>query len=67
MMVLNDSVEFQYNEEGITRIDQPPIQLQLLPDDLRNWEGIVRLDDRGFLIVTDKFPETILGFVPYGE
>ncbi|MEM7333012.1 MAG: hypothetical protein AAF490_13065 [Chloroflexota bacterium] len=60
-------VEFQYSEEGITRLDQPPIQLQLLDEDLRNWEGIVRLDDRGFLLVTDKFPETILAFVPLGE
>jgi hypothetical protein len=23
----------------------------------------VRLDERGFLMMTDKFPETILGFV----
>ena len=23
-----------------------------------------RLDDQGFLIVTDKFPETLLAFVP---
>jgi hypothetical protein len=30
----------------------------------RNWEGLVRLDDRGFLLVTDLFPGTILGFVP---
>ncbi len=60
-------VEFQYSEDGVTRIEQPPIQLQLLSDELRNWEGIVRLDDLGFLIVTDKFPETILAFVPIGE
>ena len=59
-------VEFQYAPDGITMIEQAPIQLQLLDgDDSRNWEGIVRLDDRGFLLVTDKFPETILGFVPY--
>ena len=60
-------VEFQYSADGITIIDQPPIQLELLNDDLRNWEGIVRLDDRGFLLVTDKFPETILAFVPFGD
>jgi len=59
-------VEFQYSSDGITRIEQPPIQLQLLDEDLRNWEGIVRLDDLGFLLVTDKFPETILAFVPFG-
>jgi hypothetical protein len=58
-------LEFQFSESGISLLDQPPIQLELLPDDLRNWEGIARLDDRGFLLVTDKFPQTILGFIPY--
>lgn len=57
-------VEFQYGENGVTLTDTPPIQLQLLPDDARNWEGVVRLNDRGFLLVTDTFPETILAFVP---
>ena len=31
----------------------------------RNWEGIARLEGRGFLLVTDQFPDTILAFVPY--
>jgi hypothetical protein len=57
-------VEFQYTPEGITLTDTPPIQLQLIDDaNSRNWEGIVRLDERGFLLVTDKFPTTLLGFV----
>jgi hypothetical protein len=58
-------VEFQYDETGIHLTDTPPIQLELLPDDARNWEGLVRLDDRGFLLMTDKFPDTILGFVAF--
>jgi len=58
-------VQFHYQPDGITLTGTPPIQLQLLPDDLRNWEGIVRLDNRGFLLATDKFPETLLGFVPF--
>lgn len=60
-------VEFQYTPEGITRIDQPPIQLQLLDGLARNWEGIVRLEEgelSGFLLVTDRFPETLFAFVP---
>ncbi|MCP4535620.1 MAG: hypothetical protein GY832_00565 [Chloroflexi bacterium] len=56
-------VEFQYTESGIILVDGPPIQLELLRKDERNWEGLVRLDDRGFLLMTDKFPDTILGFV----
>ncbi|MFN8446403.1 MAG: hypothetical protein U0175_36770 [Caldilineaceae bacterium] len=59
-------VEFQYSEQGITRVDQPPIYLQLSAIQ-HNWEGLARLDQRGFLLVTDKFPGTILGFVPYTE
>lgn len=58
-------VEFQYSHEGITLSGAPPLQLTLLANgEARNWEGIVRLDDRGFLLMTDRFPETILAFVP---
>jgi hypothetical protein len=57
-------VQFQYSQDGITITNTPPIQLQLLPDDeARNWEALAYLDQRGFLIATDKFPETILAFV----
>ncbi|RLC90485.1 MAG: hypothetical protein DRI37_01280 [Chloroflexi bacterium] len=59
-------VEFQYSDAGITLVGTPPLQLQLLAgDDSRNWEGVVRLDERGFLLATDKYPDTILGFVAY--
>lgn len=33
----------------------------------RNWEGVARLDHRGFLMVTDEWPRTILGFVPSAD
>lgn len=59
-------LEFQYSPQGITLSGLPPIQFQLLPgDESRNWEGLVRLGDLGFLLITDKFPSTILGFVAY--
>jgi len=57
-------LEFQLDDAGIHLVDRPPIQLALIAEDARNWEGIVRLDGRGFLLVTDKFPATILAFVP---
>ena len=61
-------VEFQYSDAGITLVGTPPLQLQLFAgDDSRNWEGVVRLDERGFLLATDKYPDTILGFVAYKE
>lgn len=60
-------VEMHYDPSvGITLTDRPPIQLALQGNLFaRNWEGIARLDDQGFLIASDKFPETILGFVPF--
>lgn len=56
----------QYNHDGIRLAKIPPVQL-VLPGGLqpRNWEGIARLPGYGFLLVTDKYPSTILGFVAY--
>ena len=58
-------LQFQLYPDRIGFGPAPPLQLELLPDGNRNWEGIVRLDGRGFLLVTDKFPTTILAFVPW--
>ncbi len=60
-------IQFQYTDAGISFSGAPPIQLELIAQDARNWEGIVRLDERGFLLATDKFPTTILGFVPASQ
>lgn len=57
-------LEFHYSPEGITLNKKTPVQLKLIDDkNSRNWEGIVRYGDRGFLIVSDKYPQTYLGFV----
>ncbi|MEJ2757211.1 MAG: hypothetical protein P8046_01905 [Anaerolineales bacterium] len=60
-------VEMHYDPQtGISLTDTPPIQIQLDGDlQFRNWEAIVRLDDKGFLIATDKYPGTVLAFIPY--
>jgi len=56
-------IQLQIGPDGISRIDQAPIYLKLLDDDVaRNWEGVVLLDDIGFLMITDTYPESILGF-----
>jgi hypothetical protein len=61
-------VEFVYTDDGITMTDTPPMQIQLMADgSLRNWEGLTRLDDAGFLLATDKWPQTILAFLPLPE
>ncbi len=62
-------IELQYTTDAVVLTDTPPVVLQLAPGGaLRNWEGLVRLHDgereRGFLIVSDRFPETLLAFVP---
>lgn len=56
-------VELNYSTNGITLAGSAPIQLTLDGDNARNLEGIVVLDNQGFLLVTDKFPSTMLVFV----
>lgn len=60
-------VEMHYDPQtGISLTGAPPIQIQLAGDiRFRNWEAIARLDDLGFLVATDKYPGTVLAFVPY--
>ncbi len=58
-------LEFEYDGKSIKRTSTPPIDLRgnSTPEP-RNWEAVVRLDNLGFLVMTDKFPKTILGFAP---
>ncbi|MCE2027830.1 hypothetical protein [Sessilibacter corallicola] len=58
-------VELEFDGNNVFLTDTPPIQIELEGTRGRNWEGIARLDDVGFLLVTDKFPRSLLGFVPY--
>ena len=47
------------------RTDRAPIQFELLDEaSPRNWEGVARLGERGFVAATDKYPETMLAFIP---
>lgn len=56
-------VEFQLSDTALTLADTPPLQLLLPDNNARNWEALARFDNRGFMIATDSFPQTILGFV----
>ena len=61
-------VQYQLTPQGVALADRAPIQLELLPDDeARNWEGLVTLPGRGFLLLTDSFPTTLLGFVKLAD
>jgi len=64
----NDPVErlvkFNIIQEDIVLADDPPLYLQLLEnDEARNWEGLAAWDQTGFLLITDKFPDSILGYL----
>lgn len=64
--VVERLVALRLTDTGMERVEQPPLYLELSADgSARNWEGLVRLDQRGFLLATDRFPGTILAFVPY--
>lgn len=56
-------VKLHLGDKGFELANTPPIQIKL-DSSHRNWEGLVLIENRGFLIVTDKSPDTLLGFVP---
>ena len=50
---------------AIIRAPRPALDLRRDPDQPpRNWEALVRLGDHGFLIMTDRYPTTLLAYVP---
>ncbi len=55
-------VAYRITDEGLVLADVPPVYLVLSDEEARNWEGLVRFQE-GFLLITDKFPSTILAFV----
>ena len=56
-------VEFKITNKHIELTDEEPINLILESGKSRNWEGIVRFEESGFLIVTDKYPRMIFAYV----
>ncbi|WP_028314785.1 hypothetical protein [Desulfatibacillum aliphaticivorans] len=57
-------VFFSFDGKAIAKRPEPPMTLINRTGKPRNWEGIAPLDDRGYLLVTDKWPTTILAFAP---
>ncbi len=56
-------LSFVIENNQIKLSGKAPIYWKVIPGEGRNWEGIVKFDERGFLIVTDTFPRSILSFV----
>ncbi|MDY6846391.1 MAG: hypothetical protein SVP52_04585, partial [Chloroflexota bacterium] len=57
-------IKLRIGGRGVELVDQEPIFLELMEGDSRNWEGIVQFGE-GFLLVTDRFPTTILAYVTF--
>jgi hypothetical protein len=60
-------LQFQLTDNGITITKYRPIYIKLKNNEGRNWEGLAKFDSLGFLIATDRYPETILAFLPFSN
>jgi hypothetical protein len=59
-------LQFQITPQGVILVDAPPIQLDLESGYfMRNWEGLAQLEGKGLLLATDKYPTTLLAFIPF--
>jgi len=63
--VVERLLEFQYINGNINLSGTNPIYFKLLENNSRNWEGLVKLDNIGFLVATDTFPQTMLAFIKH--
>ncbi|MFH2099069.1 MAG: hypothetical protein ABIJ95_06110, partial [Pseudomonadota bacterium] len=54
-------------ENGRVRVGEGPVLWLAGANDRtpRNWEAVARLEGKGFLLITDKHPSTILALVPW--
>ena len=58
-------LEFQISNNGVVATGTHPVEIVLEENNPRNWEGLVKLDNLGFLIISDEHPKTIFAFIPY--
>jgi len=58
-------LEFQISNNGVVPTGTRPVEIVLEENSPRNWEGLVKLDNLGFLIISDEHPKTIFAFIPY--
>ena len=58
-------IEIEFRDDHFYLTNTPPVYLTQPEKKSRNWEGIVRFENRGFILITDEYPQTILMFVPH--
>ena len=56
-------LSFKIEENKIIFSGENPIYWHVEKNNGKNWEGIAQYGDKGFFIITDTFPTTILSFV----
>lgn len=57
-------LEMRFDGDRVVRTGRPPLDLRADPNaPAHNWEALVRLPGRGFLLMTDRYPSTVLAFV----
>ena len=58
-------VEYKINKNRVILTGNPHIELELEGEKTsRKWEALARYENKGFLIATDKYPTTILAYIP---
>lgn len=61
-------LEFQIKDSIIVRTEKKQLKIKLLNNNIgRNWEGLVKFGNYGFLMVSDYYPKTILGYLKYSN
>jgi hypothetical protein len=61
-------LELRLDGGHVRRSGRTPLDLRSGPDaPAHNWEALVRLPGRGFLLMTDRYPTTVLAFVPWPD
>ncbi len=58
-------VRMRIDKGAITLAPDPPIRLRTIANQPRNWEALAVLPGKGFIIATDMYPATMMGFVRY--
>ena len=55
-------IEFKIEGNNVIRTNSAPIYLELNKNS-RNWEGLVRMNKNGFILIVDEHPRTILAYL----
>ena len=58
-------IHMKFKDNQIMVADSSTLEMASSIKNGNNWEGVARLGNKGFLVITDEYPETILAFIPF--